>query len=93
MSSKLRHYIVIVAGGGRCESGGDWVLAERWRGVERPLPPDAFVLDVLGAWGDARHEVRIVVYHLEYGIIYRERESLHLYILVISDQHFLPDGK
>lgn len=38
---------------------GEWVLAERWRGVERPLPPDVPVLHVLAAWGDARHEVRL----------------------------------
>ncbi|KAL4713459.1 hypothetical protein ACJJTC_010444, partial [Scirpophaga incertulas] len=37
----------------------EWVLAERWRGVERPLPPDVPVLHVLAAWGDARHEVRL----------------------------------
>ncbi|XP_063537951.1 apoptosis-stimulating of p53 protein 1 [Cydia strobilella] len=37
----------------------EWILAERWRGVERPLPPDAPVLLVLAAWGDARHEVRL----------------------------------
>ncbi|GBP17776.1 Ras association domain-containing protein 10 [Eumeta japonica] len=43
-----------------CAGGGtQWVLAERWRGVERPLPQDACVLDVLAAWGDARHEVRL----------------------------------
>lgn len=41
---------------------GDWVLAERWRGVERPLPPDVPVLHVLAAWGDARHEVSTYTY-------------------------------
>ena len=41
---------------------GEWVLAERWRGVERPLPPDVPVLHVLAAWGDARHEVCTTTY-------------------------------
>ncbi|XP_026490338.1 ras association domain-containing protein 10 isoform X3 [Vanessa tameamea] len=46
---------------------GEWVLAERWRGVERPLPPDAPVLHVLAAWGDARHEVRLSLRRLSSG--------------------------
>ncbi|XP_037976243.2 ras association domain-containing protein 10 isoform X2 [Plutella xylostella] len=46
---------------------GEWVLAERWRGVERPLPPDVPVLDVLAAWGDARHEVRLSLRRLSSG--------------------------
>ncbi|XP_050682857.1 ras association domain-containing protein 10 [Leptidea sinapis] len=46
---------------------GEWVLAERWRGVERPLPPDVPVLHVLAAWGDARHEVRLSLRRLSSG--------------------------
>ncbi|XP_026318017.1 ras association domain-containing protein 10 [Hyposmocoma kahamanoa] len=46
---------------------GEWVLAERWRGVERPLPPDAPVLHVLAAWGDARHEVRLSLRRVSSG--------------------------
>lgn len=49
------HFITVPVGG--LSEPGEWVLAERWRGVERPLPPDAPVLHVLAAWGDARHEV------------------------------------
>ncbi|XP_068623024.1 coiled-coil domain-containing protein 102A-like [Battus philenor] len=52
--------------GGMSEQG-EWVLAERWRGVERPLPPDAPVLHVLAAWGDARHEVRLSLRRLSSG--------------------------
>lgn len=55
------------AGGSRCDGESDWVLAERWRGVERPLPADACVLDVLGAWGDARHEVRLSLRRISSG--------------------------
>ncbi|CAH2055680.1 unnamed protein product, partial [Iphiclides podalirius] len=54
------------AGSGLSEHG-EWVLAERWRGVERPLPPDAPVLHVLAAWGDARHEVRLSLRRLSSG--------------------------
>ncbi|KPI98231.1 PREDICTED: ras association domain-containing protein 10 [Papilio xuthus] len=54
------------AGSGLSEQG-EWVLAERWRGVERPLPPDAPVLHVLAAWGDARHEVRLSLRRLSSG--------------------------
>ncbi|XP_037303563.1 ras association domain-containing protein 10-like [Manduca sexta] len=46
---------------------GEWVLAERWRGVERPLPPDVPVLHVLAAWGDARHEVRLSLRRVSSG--------------------------
>ncbi|XP_053616425.1 ras association domain-containing protein 10 isoform X2 [Plodia interpunctella] len=46
---------------------GEWVLAERWRGVERPLPPDVPVLNVLAAWGDARHEVRLSLRRVSSG--------------------------
>ncbi|XP_049878435.1 ras association domain-containing protein 10 [Pectinophora gossypiella] len=54
------------------EAGGasdhsEWVLAERWRGVERPLPPDVPVLHVLAAWGDARHEVRLALRRVSSG--------------------------
>ncbi|XP_041968861.1 ras association domain-containing protein 10 [Aricia agestis] len=48
-------------------ASGSWVLAERWRGVERPLPPDAPVLHVLAAWGDARHEVRLSLRRMSSG--------------------------
>ncbi|KAJ2941141.1 hypothetical protein O0L34_g10375 [Tuta absoluta] len=47
--------------GGSLSDHSEWVLAERWRGVERPLPPDVPVLHVLAAWGDARHEVRLAL--------------------------------
>ncbi|XP_034836411.1 ras association domain-containing protein 10-like [Maniola hyperantus] len=52
---------------GEASDPGEWVLAERWRGVERPLPPDAPVLHVLAAWGDARHEVRLSLRRLSSG--------------------------
>lgn len=52
----LKMYVILLTAGSPSEQG-EWVLAERWRGVERPLPPDAPVLHVLAAWGDARHEV------------------------------------
>ncbi|XP_022823712.1 apoptosis-stimulating of p53 protein 1 [Spodoptera litura] len=54
------------AGGGLSDHG-EWVLAERWRGVERPLPPDVPVLHVLAAWGDARHEVRLALRRVSSG--------------------------
>ncbi|XP_059061073.1 ras association domain-containing protein 10 [Achroia grisella] len=54
------------AGGGLSDPG-EWVLAERWRGVERPLPPDVPVLHVLAAWGDARHEVRLSLRRVSSG--------------------------
>ncbi|XP_052744539.1 ras association domain-containing protein 10 isoform X1 [Bicyclus anynana] len=52
---------------GSSPGDGEWVLAERWRGVERPLPPDVPVLHVLAAWGDARHEVRLSLRRLSSG--------------------------
>ncbi|CAH0718992.1 unnamed protein product, partial [Brenthis ino] len=52
---------------GGSSDNGEWVLAERWRGVERPLPPDVPVLHVLAAWGDARHEVRLSLRRLSSG--------------------------
>ncbi|XP_060806244.1 ras association domain-containing protein 10 [Amyelois transitella] len=52
---------------GGLSDNGEWVLAERWRGVERPLPPDVPVLNVLAAWGDARHEVRLSLRRVSSG--------------------------
>lgn len=52
----IRSFFFVLPAGDLSDQG-EWVLAERWRGVERPLPPDVPVLHVLAAWGDARHEV------------------------------------
>lgn len=32
-------------------------ITERWRGVEQPLDPQSYILDIWNAWGTAQPEV------------------------------------
>ncbi|XP_077298569.1 uncharacterized protein LOC143919883 [Arctopsyche grandis] len=43
----------------------EWVITERWRSVEQPLAPNATILDIWNAWGDAQSEIRFSLRYVE----------------------------
>lgn len=61
---QLRFAWKLVSGSGNGDAAGggrsleeEWVITERWRSVEQPLAPNATILDIWNAWGDAQSEV------------------------------------
>lgn len=50
-------YFPGVTGGSR--DINDYVITEKWRDVEQILPGEIHILQILKAWGTARHEVTI----------------------------------